>query len=212
MQPILYLASGSYSRKLLLTQADIPFTVCGQTAHEESVSLEQPLQHAAEEIVRLKIEHAQLPAGIMQGERCYVLVGDTVGQLHDDNSLLAKPLNYEMLCNWLRRFAHGATTGTAVCVDERQWDADAQQWVVLRREYGYAQASYRYVVPEGWVDRYIEAVQRINGVSVYNVGGGVCVEGYGAQFLTDVQGEYTAIVGLPMFVTRELLMKIGFLS
>lgn len=45
---------------------------------------------------------------------------------------------------------------------------------------------------------------------VYNSAGALFVEGFGAQFVKEVNGSYSAIIGLPMFEVREALEQIGF--
>ena len=203
----LYLASGSASRKMLLTQADIPFVVCSHDAHEESISLQQSIEQVVTQIAQLKMQHAQIPHGMYEGEMCFVLTADTMGRLHD-GKIVGKPSSYEELCDYLSAYQFGSTTGTAVCIERRVWRNHA--WHLEDAVCGYAQATYRFAVPLPWLDRYIEAVQRLDNVDPFNVSGGVTVEGYGAQFLTDIEGDYTAIVGLPMFLTRELLTKLEF--
>lgn len=153
------------------------------------------------------MQHAGIPRGRHEGEICFVVTADSMGQLYDGR-VVGKPSGYQELRDYLRAYHHGTTTGTAVCIERRIWRHGA--WHTEEAAVGYAQATYRFVVPESWIDRYIDAVQRLDHLDLLQVSGGVSVEGYGAQFLTDIVGDYTAIVGLPMVSVREMLTSLGF--
>jgi len=66
------------------------------------------------------------------------------------------------------------------------------------------EAGYRFVIPDHWIDRYLEHSWAMIA------SGAIAVEFYGAQFLQWIDGSYTTVMGLPMFELRQDLEKLGF--
>lgn len=200
-QKILYLGSTSASRKMLLTEAKIPFTLVGQSADEAQCDWGLSLQKVVEHIALYKMEHVTLPAG-QQGDICFVLTADTLTE-NEYGELEGKPVDRADAIKKLIAVRNGVRTGTAFCLERRLFDAG--QWKVDEHVMQYVEATYQFVVPDHLLDFYLDNVPVIGS-------GAIAIEGFGGQFLKDINGSYTAVVGLPMFELRQALTKLGFFN
>jgi septum formation protein len=201
MNNILLLGSKSYSRKLLLDYARIPYQIVEQEADESQCDWNLPMQQVVENIALYKMNHVIMPKGTKEGDIAFVLTADTLSQ-ERDGTISGKPTGEQDAIDKIRRARAGMRTGTGFCLDRRVWRAG--NWEIEQRIQQYVEASYIFAIPEEWVERYMQ-----NTISL-NASGAIAIEEYGAQFLKEVQGSYTAIVGLPLFEVREALEKLGF--
>jgi len=201
MKNILLLGSKSYSRKLLLDYACIPYQVVEQEADESQCDWGLAMQKVVENIALYKMEHVIMPQGTKEGEVAFVLTADTLSQ-ERDGTISGKPVDAQDAIDKIRRARGGMRTGTAFCLDKRVWRNGT--WQVERRIQKYVEADYIFDIPEAWVERYMQ-----NTISL-KASGAIAIEEYGAQFLKEVRGSYTAIVGLPLFEVREALEELGF--
>lgn len=200
MKYILYLGSTSPSRRMLLTEAYIPFTVIAQSADEHACDWNQSLQKVVESIACHKMEHIVLPAG-NQGDICYVLTADTLTE-NKDGVLEGKPIDRHDAIAKLQSAREGVCTGTAFCLDRRVYD---NGWHVDKRFVQYVQATYRFVVADQWLDFYFEHTAMLGTCAI-------AIEGFGSQFLQELNGSYTAVIGLPMYELRQALTEFGFFN
>jgi len=202
MENILYLGSKSKSRYRLLQEAQINFTVIGQDADETKCELQPSLQATVENIALYKMDHVALPEG-QEGDICFVLTADTLTQ-HKNGSLVGKPKDKGDAIAMIKNARHGAKVGTAFCLDRKVWRDNS--WTVFKRIQGYIDAEYELNIPDEWIDIYF-------GKSLGKISSGaIAIEGYGAQFLENVHGSHSTIVGLPMYEVREALQEIGFFN
>ncbi len=200
MKNILLLGSKSYSRKLLLDYARIPYQVIEQEADESQCDWGLPMPQVVANIALYKMNHVIMPGG-KEGDVAYVLTADTLSQ-ERDGTIGGKPENLQDAIEKIRRARGGMRTGTAFCVDKREWRGG--EWQVTQRIQQYVEAAYIFDIPEAWIDRYIANTIALSASQA------IAIEEYGAQFLREVQGSYTAIVGLPLFEVREALEELGF--
>ena len=199
----LILGSKSPSRRLLLTEAGIPFEVAPQSADESACDWGLPLEELVQSIALFKMDHVILEPGKREGEIAFVLTADTLSQ--DLNGLPSgKPTSREDAISKLRAAREGTRLCTAFCLDRKVWKSEA--WIVEKRIEQTVESWYQFVVPEEWIDRYLE---HSLGMTASNA---IAIEGYGGQFLRYVKGSYTTIVGLPMQELREALESIGFFA
>jgi septum formation protein len=197
----LYLASSSRSRQVLLQEALIPFEVVGHMADEEAADRALPFKELLLVIARSKIDCANLPADVVEGREIYVLAADSMG--YDAQGIVhGKPKDRQDAIAKLTSLGDNATTATAYCIDKRI--GKNGQWVLVERIERVIEARYRFVVPEAWIDRYLEHSWAMIA------SGAIAVEFYGAQFLEWVDGSYSAVMGLPMFELRQDLEHLGF--
>jgi len=203
MENILLLGSDSYSRKMLLQDARIPFQVIGHNADEDSIARNQPLSVVVAEIAQLKMDNVKMPSG-QEGDVAFVLTADTMGvghnglvqgKMHSKKEALAALRGLDMT---------ERTVATGFCLDRKIYSNGT--WQVRKRVEKVVESKYIFIVPAQWTDDYLE---HSLGMSA---SGAIAIELYGAQFLHSINGSYTTIVGLPIFEVREALQKFGFFS
>lgn len=202
MKSTLYLASGSQSRKKLLEVANIPFTLISQNADESQCSVQQPLEVLVQEIAELKMDHIILPAG-KEGEVAYFLTADTM-TIDPDNKLHGKPRDRDEAVAMLKACRQGAIVGTAFCLERKLYTHN--QWQTQEQIIGYDRAWCVVDVPDVFLDYYLDRVP------FTTVSGGITIEGFGEQFVKEVNGCYSAIIGLPMYKLRTALYQLDFYS
>ena len=200
MQNILFLGSKSPSRQLLLTQAGISFITVDQDSNETICDVSVPFKEIVMRIAQEKMEHVILPQPKSNDCQYFVLTADTL-TYYADNSMSGKPVDRNDAIKKIKKAAEGSTTGTAFCLDKKIWVHDT--WQTENRILGYAQGFCRFILPDQWLNAYLKQVSVCTA-------GAIFVEGFGMQFVKDVQGSYSAIIGLPMFELREGLQEIGF--
>lgn len=201
MNNILLLGSKSYSRKLLLDYAHIPYQIIEQEADESECDWGLAMQKVVENIALYKMEHVIMPQGTKEGEIAFVLTADTLSQ-EKDGTISGKPADAQDAIEKIRRARAGMRTGTGFCLDKRVWRNGI--WHVERRIQKYVEAEYIFAIPEEWIERYMQ-----NSISL-KASGAIAIEEFGAQFLKEVRGSYSTIVGLPLFEVREALEELGF--
>lgn len=197
----LYIASNSASRKSLLQQAQIPFVVIDQDADESTVPTNQPLSHIVMQLAQLKMQHAVVPAGHTEGQICFVLTADTLGQARNGR-VLCKPSDRTDAISMLNDARAGTLTATGFCLRRMVWHDQA--WQTECEVVDFDQADSIFDVPAEFVDFYLDAIPFLS------VSGAISIEGIGGQFLQSVHGSYETIVGLPMFKIRAALFELGF--
>jgi septum formation protein len=198
---ILYLASSSRSRQVLLEEARIPFECIGHDADEEAADRALPFLALLQQIARDKMDYALLKPGVYEGQEIFVLSADSMG--YDAQGVVhGKPTDREDAIKKIKSLGDKAVTGTAYCLDKKRWDGTS--WIVIERQERVVEARYRFVIPDHWIDRYLEHSWAMIA------SGAIAVEFYGAQFLEWIDGSYTTVMGLPMFELRQDLEKLGF--
>lgn len=202
MHNTLLVGSSSASRKLLLEESKIPFTVIGHTAEEESVDHTLPLTELVQTIARLKMDHTIIPKTYTK-EYAYVLTADSLG--HDNNGKpLGKPTDRDDAIAKIMAINNQPSTNfVAVCIDKKKKDAHGH-WKTVERKEICIKNSFIFHVPEHWMDRYLD-----NSWAMI-AAGAIAIENYGAQFTKLVEGSFSGIMGLPMYEVRQALDTLGF--
>jgi septum formation protein len=203
MSSILFLASKSASRQMLLRLAKIPFVIIDQQADEAACDWTLSLEEVVTGIALFKMKHALVPPGTQEGQCAYILTADTLVQ-DVEGILHGKSVDREDAKATLRIARRGNMAATAFCIEKRVWSGD--QWRVLDHQLRCVKASYRFAVPEDLLDYYLD---NSPGGTAANA---TAVEEFGLQFLEYVNGSYSTIVGLPLFEVREVLAQMGFFN
>jgi len=219
MKNILYVASQSPSRQQLLREAQIPFELIGQTADEAACDWGLPLHKLVASIAQYKMEHADL-SGIDRGKEIFVLTADTLSQNDQpsliqavrlgklrrtgDGAIQGKPKDRADAIEKIKEARGGTRLCTGFCLDKKAWRDGG--WQTIERIEEVVHARYKFIIPDEWIETYLD---KSPGLNCSNA---IAVEQYGGQFLKEVQGSYTAIVGLPVYEVREALTKLGFFS
>ncbi len=198
----LYLASTSPSRQILLKQAQIPFKLLLQSADESACDWALPLQELVLSIALHKMEHAQMPEG-QEGDEIFVLTADTLSQ-NNGSKIEGKPVDKEDAIRKIKAARNGTKLCSAFCLDKNQFQDGA--WKIVDRVHQAVCSEYQFIIPDEWLDTYLESSVCMGCSNA------IAIEGYGEQFLKEIRGSYSAIVGLPMFELREALSKLDFFS
>lgn len=196
----LYLASTSQSRQQLLKEADIPFILLKQSADESVCDWSLPLEQLVLSISLHKMEQVILPNG-KEGDQILVLTGDTLSQA-SDGTIEGKPVDREDAIRKIKKAREGTHLCSAFCLDSYRFENGS--WQLVKRIHQAVRAEYFFIIPDEWIEKYLD---KSLGLSCSNA---IAVELYGMQFLKEVRGSYSAIVGLPMFELREALDSLDF--
>ena len=197
---ILFLASGSTSRKKLLQESGIAFKVVKQDADESKCDLSLTMDKTVLFLARMKMDHVIMPNG-NDGDIAFVITADTLTQDSQGN-LQGKPIDRADAIDKLKKMRKGSLTGTGFCLDKKVFKNG--KWETVDRIENYVQVQHVFIVPDNWIDTYL---QKSCG---YKGSGAIAIEEFGDQFSKSITGSYSAIRGLPLFELREALEKIGF--
>ena len=201
MKHSLFLASNSASRKSLLEQADIPFQIISQNADESLCDTNRELSLVVLELAQLKMNHAILPQGQFDGQIIFVLTADTLTKdVH--GTLHGKPSDRNDAIRILKLCRAGTIIGTAFCLQKLRWQEDS--WQVVESVLEYDQAMCVMNVPDEFLNFYLDRIPFLT------ISGAIDIAGVGDQFLEEVNGSYSAVLGLPMCKVRQSLFKLGF--
>jgi len=179
----LYLASGSPRRRELLTQIGVSFTqVCAPIDETP-----RPGERAAGYVERLA--RAKAAAGLAQVEGSGVVLGaDTAVVL--DGRILGKPESREHALAMLAELSdreHQVLTAVALSDGQRCLSTCVASTVRFRR------------IDATEAERYWASGEPLDKA------GGYAIQGLGAIFVTGLAGSYSAVVGLPLSETADLL-------
>jgi len=206
VERILFLASQSPSRQMLLREAEIPFAPVPQDADEAVCDWNLPLKQLVLSIAQHKMSHVTLPDG-QDGQVAFVLTADTLSQ-DMNGKVQGKPIDRQDAIAKIKSARDGSRLCTAFCLERCVWSRRSPEgedgWHVQERIERAVETSYRFVIPDEWIDIYLKCSP---GLRASNA---IAVEGYGGQFLQEVNGSYSTIVGLPMFELREALTELRF--
>lgn len=201
MKNILFLASNSAARKSLLAQADIPFQIISQNADESLCDMNRQLSLVVSELAQLKMNHAIFSQGQSQGQIIFVITADTLTKdIH--GTLHGKPSDRQDAIRILKLCRAGTIIGTAFCLQKLRWQDDS--WQVVESIIEYEQATCIMNVPDEFLDFYL------NRIPFLTISGAIDIAGIGDQFLEEIDGSYSAVLGLPMCKVRQSLFKLGF--
>ncbi|MGX0888124.1 septum formation protein [Pseudomonas sp. ADAK2 TE3594] len=185
----LYLASGSPRRRELLTQIGVSFSVISADIDETPLPEESPSAYV-ERLARGKAE-AGHETIVSDADFC-VLGADTAVVL--DGKILGKPVDEADACAMLMLLSgreHEVLTAIAVRNGERC------ESLVVR-----SLVRFRNIDPD-------EAAAYWASGEPRDKAGGYGIQGLGAVFVAGLNGSYSAVVGLPLCETCELLGHFG---
>jgi len=186
----LYLASGSPRRRELLTQIGVPFTAISADIDETPLPDESPVAYV-ERLARDKATAGHALIGDGQSAAC-VLGADTAVVL--DGRILGKPLDQADAQSMLMALSdreHEVLTAIAV-LDGQRCESRVVRSLVRFRAIGDDEAA-RYWASGEPRDK----------------AGGYGIQGLAAVFVAGLNGSYSAVVGLPVCETAELLGHFG---
>lgn len=185
MDQSLILASASPRRRELVGYMGIPFEVI--CAEAEELKEGRPEELVMENARRKARAVAQSYPGRL------VLGADTIVYLQD--RVLGKPENEAEACRMLGMLS-GAwhTVYTGVCIardgyEDVRWEASRVQFVPL---------------DENTIARYVKTGEPMDKAGAY------ALQGRGGMFVSRIDGSYSNVIGLPMALTRDMLLAAGY--
>ncbi len=185
----LYLASGSPRRRELLTQIGVPFTVVNAAIDETPQGDESPASYV-ERLARGKA--AAGLATLTDTANACVLGADTAVIL--DGRILGKPLDQADALAMLLALSdreHEVLTAIAVLDGQRCETRLVSSRVRFRKVSTHEATTY-------W-----------HSGEPQDKAGGYAIQGLAAVFVAGLNGSYSAVVGLPVCETAELLGHFG---
>jgi septum formation protein len=201
MENILYIGTSSASRQQLLKEAEIPFEIVEQSADERACDWGMPLPDLLKTIAVAKMDHVILQQA-REGEVRFVLTADTMST-DADGVVHGKPASRADAIAKIKTLRRGGVVATAFCLDKKIWQGGA--WHTQERILECVSTTFKLDMPDVWIERYLEAVPYF-----LNIGGAYIADGYGAQFLQEINGSFTTILGLPMCQVRRALERVGY--
>ncbi|MEH6624844.1 MAG: Maf family protein [Motiliproteus sp.] len=183
----LVLASHSPRRKELLQQIGVSFSSCGADIDETHCAGESPAQY----VQRLALQKAQAVQHQF-GDDAVIIGSDTA--VVCDEHILGKPKNQQHCVEMLMQLSgrqHQVMTSIALLDGERSLAKVVTSQVFFR------------------------TLSKIECQSYWQTGepkdkaGGYGIQGLGAVFVKHIEGSYSAVVGLPLMETAELLGQMG---
>ncbi|EST16779.1 septum formation protein Maf [Pseudomonas putida S610] len=189
----LYLASGSPRRRELLTQIGVRFRVASAPIDETSLPGESAEAYV-ERLAKAKAAagRARLEPAEIANESAVVLGADTAVVL--DGRILGKPEHRDDALDMLARLSgreHQVLTAVALDDGKRVESLCVSSTVRFR------------VIDQQEAQRYWASGEPADKA------GGYAIQGLGAVFVTGLVGSYSAVVGLPLSETAQLLARFG---
>ena len=183
-RPRVILASQSPRRRDLLTLIHVPHDVRPADIDETYFDGEDPRAHA-ERLARGKVEALREPDAVVVGSDTIVVV---------DGDVLGKPRDESDAARMLRRLSgRSHVVITAVAVGWRgRTESDAEEVGVTFHELSDAQIA-----------QYIATREPMDKAGAYGI------QGYGATIVRGVDGDYFAVMGLPLQLLVRLLGRVG---
>lgn len=184
------LASASPRRLQLLEQIGVQAQINPVNADETQLSGELPLVF----VRRLAINKARLGFELMQehGVELPVLGADTIVEL--DGEVFGKPEDAEQARSMLAKLSgkvHNVHTAIAIKTVADEYLALSSSQV----EFAKLSADV--------IKAYVASGEPLDKAGSY------AIQGVAAQFVKELHGSYSGVMGLPLFETAELLAKAG---
>jgi septum formation protein len=193
-----YLASQSPRRKQLLEQLGVKFELLLPDASEDAEALEvvrpnEKPRTYVQRVTSLKLEAALQRLKNRGLTPAPVLCSDTTVAI--GNTIFAKPDNAEHAKEMLRQLSgqtHRVLTAVSIGTMRKQ-----------SRALSISQVRFADLSKQD-IDRYVASQEPLGKAGSY------AIQGKAAAFISHISGNYSGIMGLPMFETAHLLREFGF--
>ena len=176
------LASKSPRRKELLEKCGIDFT-CDPADIDESMNLKNDLKEEIQLLARKKAE-----AVLKRHPGALVIGSDTIVVV--DGKVFGKPKNHDEAAAMLKQLqgrSHEVITGLCFCSKKKIWTDQVTSKVTF------------VPMDEAEIEKYIASGECDDKAGAYGI------QGLGGRYIEQIEGDYYAIMGLPLsLVYREL--------
>ena len=189
---LLYLASGSPRRRELLTQIGVPFSTVSAAIDETPLPNESPVAYV-ERLAREKARAGREQLLMSPPASAFCVLGaDTTVVLNE--RILGKPIDEaDALAMFMALSGREHEVLTAIAIlDEGRCETRVVRSSVRFRNISKQEASLYWASGEP-----------------RDKAGGYAVQGLAAVFVSGLNGSYSAVVGLPVCETAELLGHFG---
>ena len=190
----LILASQSPRRRELLAQLGYQFTVQVSDIDEVVKKSETPYDYVLR-LAKQKAQHVLALLPKVEQQHSHVLGSDTCVVLNDQ--ILGKPENEDDCINTLSLLSnnqHQVLTAIALVSH-----SDVQAQVIT------TQVSFK-TLSKAEIQAYWLTGEPQDKAGSYGI------QGIAGQFVKSINGSYSAVVGLPLYETAQLLAKAGFIG
>lgn len=188
----LILASASPRRAELLGQIGVEFSINPVDLDEAALQGEEPVQ----QVLRLACEKAKAAKSVLaEHESAVVIASDTLIAL--DHEALGKPKNKPHGIEMLKRLSgrsHQVITAVSVL------DLKHIKTIAVTTTVNFAALSVSQI------NDYWETGEPADKA------GGYGIQGIGGQFVPSIEGSYSAVVGLPLYETVQLLKEFEVIA
>jgi septum formation protein len=195
---IIYLASKSPRRRELLKQIGVHYELlmmrelAPRVDIDESPRANEDPRAYVERVVRLKADTARNMMVTRKLPSRLILTADTTVALFND--ILGKPKDVADAMRTLRTLSghtHEVLTGIAVTAGNETHFAVSTSRVTFA------------VLSDADIKRYVDTGEPMDKAGAYGI------QGHAAKFISEIQGSYSGVMGLPLHETAELLKKAG---
>lgn len=184
MRPRVILASQSPRRRELLSLIGIAHDVRPADIDERYLPGETPMAHALR-LARAKADAMHEPHSVVIGSDTIVVV---------DGDVLGKPRDEKEAAAMLRRLS--ARTHTVITAVAVAWAGNVES--------GAEEVAVTFhALSDAEIARYIETREPMDKAGAYGI------QGFGATVVARVEGDYFAVMGLPLQLLVRLCARLG---
>jgi len=190
----LILASQSPRRQSLLKQLGYQFSIVAADIDESVLPHESPsdyvlrLAQQKAQAIFAQLSHQQQQENMVLGADTSVVIGNTI---------LGKPDDYQQCLATLQQLSgniHQVLTSIAVVSNQGSVSE------VISTEVSFK------TLTENEISRYWQTKEPCDKAGSY------AIQGIGGQFVKKIEGSYSAVVGLPLYETSQMLAKLGLVG
>ena len=193
-----YLASQSPRRKQLLEQLGVKFELLLPDASEDAEALEVVRPNEKPRTYEQRVTSLKLEAALQRLKNrglppAPVLCSDTTVAI--GSTIFGKPDNAEHAKEMLRQLSgqtHRVLTAVSIGTMRKK-----------SRALSISQVRFADLSKQD-IDRYVASQEPLGKAGSY------AIQGKAAAFISHISGNYSGIMGLPMFETAHLLREFGF--
>lgn len=191
---------------MILKSSGIAFKLLEHASDEQVPHPEDDFHAYVQAIAHSKLKTVILPSPTEHGsEPLFVLTADTLVRTATTLQILGKPRDVQHARAMLTLVGQEPIeVVTGCCLEKMAAGADGV-WQTVDAAHWSTETLVEYCVEPALIDDYIAATP----LALYACGASI-VEGYGQNFLKNIQGSYTNVLGLPLYELRRELKRLQF--
>lgn len=199
------MGSQSQSRRQLLNSVGIEYHLLAHNSDEQIEQATSNFNDYVAAIAQAKMDSLVLPTtGDVEKDYIFILTADTLIRTLDDQSILGKPRDSEHAYEMIAHLAKTpAEVVTGCCI--KKMIKKESLWKVVEERCWATTTEVEFFIPENFRDYYFEHSPH----ALYACGAGI-IEGVGQLFVRRVNGDYSSVLGLPLYELRQALSEMHF--